>query len=227
MKNNDIQKMYKNKFEAKKIQILEEGEEARQCVNHQPYWFVTNKGRVLSVYGKEIKEVQYLKEMGYKNKNGEYSQKKYCVGTRIDGKYKNFFVHALVAEYFSDQVCSYDIRDNEKKEIHHIKLLNKNNTQVADNCVDNLQVLPREIHKALTSVAGITWEDIENKTDYKRMKSMREHLEDIPGMTHVIVTNPDGNDAYYCTASVESVFLKLMETLKKKSKKNEVMVNEQ
>lgn len=105
----------------------QEGELWAEIPNTNQYYFVSSKGRVLSLYGHGQRLLTPSKtDSGY-----------HYVQLHIDGKAKNFRVHRLVAAAF------LEYPKDRKIEIHH-KDRNRLNNEIS-----NLQPLTPEQHREL------------------------------------------------------------------------------
>lgn len=85
----------------------------------QGLYYISNFGRVLSIYQKKPR---ILKQNSHK---GRYN--------RVQIDKKNLFIHRIVADYFIGDILG--------KDIHHI------NGNPLDNRAENLQVLTKQEHK--------------------------------------------------------------------------------
>ena len=137
--------------------ILQDGEQIVQCKAPYPgYWFVSNKGYLFSVYTGKIRVIKpNHRYTGVKNKEGiRTGQDWYYEYTEAGKKYNK---HVSMYKVISDHFCKAEF-DSEDKEIHHIrkKQLYAVNDGKICNSADNLQLLPREVHKELTRYAGKT-----------------------------------------------------------------------
>lgn len=157
------EKRTKEQYQEKFIRLLEEtnyqlqdGEEIIQCKDPYPaYWFVSNKGRLLSVYGGSIRTVKAnYRTTGKSNKDGAKKGQDWYYEYKIPGEKWNTKVtaHTLFAEYF----LGYERHKN--LEVHHIKKSKSFSLEESEkcNCVDNLQVLPKQIHQNATKIGSHT-----------------------------------------------------------------------
>lgn len=100
-------------------------EEWREIQGTQGKYFVSNRGRVLSLCQNKYKTLKpYVCGDGY-----------YYVNLNIDGQWKNKRVNILVADYFLEKP------EAEKLECHH------KDTQRLNNDVNNLEWLTPEEHR--------------------------------------------------------------------------------
>lgn len=165
-----IEKLTKEQYQEKFIRLLEEtnyqlqdGEEIRQCKDPYPaYWFVSNKGYLLSVAGKNIKTVKAnYRKTGKSNKDGARSGGNWYYEYKIPGEKWNtkVTVHTLIAEHFLGYERNKDL------EVHHIKKSKSFFVEESEkcNCVDNLQVLPKQIHQRATKIGSHTQDQIEQE----------------------------------------------------------------
>lgn len=145
--------------------IPQAGEKIVQCKEPYPaYWFVSNKGYVVSVCGNGIKYIAPgIKRTGPKNKNGERAGRDWFYNTRINGKKTNISVHKIVADHF----CLNEFTGDYSGDTHHIRKKNsfKDNEWKECNSADNMQNLPPEYHEELTQYARKPAEQIEAEMD--------------------------------------------------------------
>lgn len=82
--------------------IPQDGEEIVQCKDpYPPYWFVSNKGYVLSVYGHGIKYIApSIRKTGRKNKDGERPGRDWNYTYSTNGKWIKISVHKVIADHF-------------------------------------------------------------------------------------------------------------------------------
>lgn len=145
--------------------IAQEGEQIVQCREpHPAYWFISNKGRLFSVYGNSLRVVTpNFDRSGKKNKNGERNGRQWRYGThynRTAGEpNQKYEMSRLIAEYFPQNIFNSD----EPMEVHHIRKRSNFSKDEASACnnIDNLQTLPQSVHKQLTYFAGRTQEELE------------------------------------------------------------------
>lgn len=155
-------KLTREQYQEKFINLLEEtnyqlqdGEEIRQCKDPYPaYWFVSNKGYLLSVAGKTIKHVKAR----YRT-TGKTSGNWFYTYVNKSGKRKNVTVHTLFAEHFLGYERNKDL------EVHHIKKSKSFSSDELEkcNCVANLQVLPKDIHQKATKIGSHTQDQLSKK----------------------------------------------------------------
>lgn len=163
------EKRTKEQYQEKFINLLEEtnyqlqdGEEIRQCKDPYPaYWFVSNRGYLLSVAGKTIKHVKAnYRKTGKSNKDGfKTGGNWYYNYVNKSGKMKKVTVHTLIAEHFLGYERGKDL------EVHHIKKSKSFSIEESEkcNCIDNLQVLPKQIHQRATKIGSHTQEKLEEE----------------------------------------------------------------
>lgn len=176
--------------------IRRPGEEIVQAkAPYPPYWFVSNKGYVLSVHDNNLKILNdNPKYEGRKNKDGER--------TEIKWRYKNInlpggevSVWKIVSDHFCE--CPFTGYEDEEKEIHHV---DKKVTFTPDeskecNQAANLQVLPKSIHDQLTNFAKKTVEKQDAEAEKKARKAgiqsqelMQKQLLDLLGQYKITDT---------------------------------------
>lgn len=145
--------------------IYQDGEKIVQCKEPYPaYWFVSNKGYVMSVHGNGIKFLSpAIKRTGPKNKNGERAGRDWHYNGRINGKKTNISVHKIVADHF----CLNEFTGDYSGDTHHKRKKNSfaDNEWKECNEAANMQNLPPEIHEELTSYAKKPAEQIEAEMD--------------------------------------------------------------
>jgi hypothetical protein len=131
----------------KKYYQIQENEKIVQC--HEPYpsyWFISNTGRLFSVWGrKKIKIVTPKLSKGNTNANRW--------GFKYDGR-KNVFLSKLVAEHFLTEDFKKFAKEGERIEVHHtipLKTFNDDEPYKA-NRADNLQILPKSIHQQVSDL---------------------------------------------------------------------------
>ena len=167
---------YAEKFDklfSKLNYIPQSGEKIVQCKEPYPdYWFISNKGYVFSVYKNNIKVIKPNFDCtGKANKEGKRAGKGWRYGTRIGGN-KNltrYDMGKLMADHFAEN----EFKSDEDTEIHHIKKRSNFLEDEAHKCnsADNLQKLPKSIHKELTYYASKTTKEIDEDVEKKIQKS--------------------------------------------------------
>ena len=149
--------------------VMQEGEQIVQCKEPYPaYWFMSNKGYLFSAYVNKIKVVKpNHRYTGTKNKDGSRTGQDWYYEYKVKGQKHNKHVsmYRVMSDCFLENEFGSD--DNE---IHHIRKKNQYKPSEGKECnrADNLQLLPREIHKNLTYYAS--------KTDVDHNKEMEEKI---------------------------------------------------
>lgn len=123
--SNKTAYQYELEFNKVKKAVLMDGEEARQMIDHNPMYWITDKARVISCGG--WKGLRVLKQMPRGGKNiakkhtttGRTAMKN-AVLLRVDGKSKTFSVHDLVSHYFPDKLAYTYLTGKGEKVTHHI-----------------------------------------------------------------------------------------------------------
>ena len=152
--------------------VMQEGEQIVQCKEPYPaYWFMSNKGYLFSAYGNKIKVVKpNHRYTGTQNKEGIRTSQDWYYEYRIKGQKhcKHITMHRIMSDCFLKS--EFGSENNEKNEIHHIRKKNQYKQSEARECnrADNLQLLPRDVHKNLTYYAS--------KTDADHNKEMEEKI---------------------------------------------------
>lgn len=155
----------------------QDGEEIVQCKDpYPPYWFVSNKGYVISVRGNGIKYIAAgIRYTNKRNKKGERTGRHWFLRYSVNGKKGNVTLHKLVADHFIiNEFTGDQTGDN-----HHIvpKSSFADNEWKACNEAGNLQKLPPEIHQELTWYSHRPAEKIEAEMDQKAIEDHAEVTE--------------------------------------------------
>ena len=160
MKKTTRKKEYREKFNEQMKEfnyILQDGEKIVQCKAPYPdYWFISNKGYLFSAYFDEIRILKpNHRYTGVKNKAGIRPGQDWYYEYIVEGEKYN--KHVSMYRVISDHFLKNEF-DSANNEIHHIrkKALYKPNEGNVCNRVENLQLLPREIHQELTYYANKT-----------------------------------------------------------------------
>ena len=160
MKKTTRREEYKEKFNEQMNKfnyIPQDGEKIVQCKAPYPeYWFISNKGYLFSVYSGKIKILKANhRYTGVKNKYGIRPGQDWYYEYVAEGEKYNR--HVTMYRVISDHFLKNEF-DSANDEIHHIrkKVLYKPNEGNVCNRAENLQLLPREIHKELTHYASKT-----------------------------------------------------------------------
>lgn len=136
-------------FNKVKNTLLRDGENAAQMVNHNPMYFITDRGRIFSLAGKKPRELSQVKRaaiVAKGNSNGNNCHKA-TVSLRVNNTTKLYYVHRIVAEYFSHKTFVPEGYTGNTV-IHHICGYNPDNLQKS-NHVDNLSEMPNAMHRVL------------------------------------------------------------------------------
>lgn len=153
--------------------IPQDGEEIVQCKEPYPaYWFVSNKGYVMSVWGHGLKFLSpAIHKTGSKSKKGkkpgrEWNYNYFCERMTKAPLHKIIADHFLINEFTGD--CSGDV--------HHVVKKSSFGDDEWKECneADNLQRLPAEIHNELTQYSRRTPEQIEAGWDNQITKDHAE-----------------------------------------------------
>lgn len=161
---------YKEKFDRQMNElnyILQDGEQIVQCKAPYPaYWFVSNKGYLFSAYFEQIRILKANhRYIGAKNKDGIRTGQDWYYEYTVKGQHnKHIPMHKLIGEHFLKNEFT-----SQNDEVHHVrkKSLYKPNEAQKCNEADNLQLLPREIHKNLTHYASKPCEEHDKELEEK------------------------------------------------------------
>lgn len=159
---------YKEKFEklmSKFNYVPQEGEIIVQChEQYPPYWFLSNKGYLFSAYYNDLKMIEPIFDRTSKanaagerpGKNWRYSRRK-----ESSSNLQRYDMAKMIAEHFLQSEFDTD----EDLEAHHIKKRTTFRPDEAALCnrADNLQLLPKSIHKKLTHYASKTSEQLDQE----------------------------------------------------------------
>lgn len=147
--------------------IPQAGEKIVQCKEPYPaYWFVSNKGYVLSVWGNGIKYIApRIHKTGRKNKNGERAGRDWQYNYSTNSKITTISIHKIIADHF----LINEFTGESSGDVHHIVKKNSfaDNQWKECNEADNMQKLPPEIHDELTIYAKKQPEQIEAEWNQK------------------------------------------------------------
>jgi len=152
--------------------VMQEGEQIVQCKEPYPaYWFMSNKGYLFSAYGSKIKVVKSNhRYTGTKNKDGSRTGQDWYYEYKVAGQEHN--KHVTMYRVMSDCFCENEF-GSEDNEIHHIRKKNQYKPSEGKECnrAENLQLLPRKIHKNLTYYAS--------KPDAEHNKELEEKIKNV------------------------------------------------
>lgn len=162
MRKKLTRKQYAEKFE-KLNYIFQDGEVIKQCVAPYPcYWFVSNCGYVLSLHGKKVKKLKARWNPRVKQWEYEYRPK----GAKNN---KKVIVWKIIAEYF----CECQFETEEEIQTHHINPRKNFKPDESEKCnrADNLQALPKSIHKRATYFGNHTQDQLDRESDDRVKKA--------------------------------------------------------
>lgn len=157
--NEKTKEFYKKKFDDLRQHtynfIPQEDEIFKQCdgITEPPYWFISNYGRLFSVYYKNepLKQIS----VNYTKSGTERKQHDWSYVTQYKGKQREPRLHRLVAKYFlKNEFDGYAEVEGEPLEVHHIL---PESTFAEDepfkaNRSDNLQILPKSVHRDVSHI---------------------------------------------------------------------------
>lgn len=173
-KNKLTREEYAKKFEklfAKLYYIPQAGEEIVQCKDQYPsYWFISNKGYLFSVYTQKIKILTpNFDRTGKTNQSGERAGMSWRYGTRLDKPQRANLTRYDMSKLIADHFKENEFTSDEDTEIHHISKKMTYSEDEAQKCnsADNLQILPKSVHRELTRFAGKTESDFNKELKNK------------------------------------------------------------
>ena len=157
--NEKTKEFYKKKFDDLRQHtynfIPQEDEIFKQCdgITEPSYWFISNYGRLFSVYYKNepLKQIS----VNYTKSGTERKQHDWSYVTQYKGKQREPRLHGLVAKYFlKNEFDGYAEVEGEPLEVHHIL---PESTFAEDepfkaNRSDNLQILPKSVHRDVSHI---------------------------------------------------------------------------
>ena len=189
---------------------LQDGEEIRQCNDPYPaYWFVSNKGYLLSVAGKTIKHIKArYRTTGKTNKDGSKNGGNwFYTYVNKSGKLKNVTVHTLIAEHFLGYERNKDL------EVHHIKKSRSFSSDEFEkcNCVDNLQVLPKQIHQRATKIGNHTQDQLEEERNKKAINITMSKEQSMRLFDAIVQSINDGNTTLYISNNPDNLMDKTVD----------------
>lgn len=159
---------YRVKFEklmSKFNYVPQEDEVIVQCNEQYPsYWFLSNKGYLFSAYYNDLKMIEPIFDRtGKANAAGERPGKQWRYSRRKESgsNLQRYNMSQMIAEHFLQSEFDSD----EDLETHHIKKRTTFQPEEAAKCnrADNLQLLPKSIHKKLTHYASKTSEQLDQE----------------------------------------------------------------
>lgn len=179
MKKTTRREEYREKFN-EQMQvfnyIMQDGEQIVQCKAPYPeYWFISNKGYLFSVYAGKLRILKANhRYIGTMNKNGVRTGQDWYYEHAIEGEYnKHIPMHKIMSEHFGKNEFG-----SEETEVHHIRknLRYKPNDGNVCNRAENLQLLPKEIHKELTRYASKTNAELDKELKQKKQTVRCMHI---------------------------------------------------
>lgn len=126
--------------------LISKHERIKQCNEPYPeYWFITDGGKLFSVYNSNLKQLKPLHSWKENKKRHKWYFDYY-----IDGKQKKVEQQRLVAEHFLHKP-----QTDEKIEIHHKKKIDSFSTDEPYNAnnKDNIQYVTKTEHEILTRMS--------------------------------------------------------------------------
>ena len=148
--------------------IMQDGEQIVQCKAPYPeYWFISNKGYLFSAYFNDARILKANhRNVGLKNKEGNRIAQDWYYEYLVEGETnkKHVPMHKIMSEHFGKNEFG-----SEENEVHHIRkrLSYKPNDGNVCNRAENLQLLPKEIHKELTRYASKTNAELDKELKQK------------------------------------------------------------
>lgn len=189
--NERTKEFYKKKFDDLMQHtcnfIPQKGEIFKQCdgIEEPAYWFISNYGRLLSVFYKKQPLVQLT--IHYAKTGINRKQHDWWYTTKCDGKARQPRLHKLVAKYFlKNEFDGYAEVEGELLEVHHIL---PESTFAEDepfkaNRSDNLQILPKSVHKDVSYIDNLEKKISEQDTipvyliTPQLIQAIQKHIED-------------------------------------------------
>ena len=159
---------YRKKFEllmSKFNYVPQEGEIIVQChEQYPPYWFISNKGYLFSAFYNDLKMIEPIFDRtGKANAAGERPGKQWRYSRRKESgsNLQRYNMSQMIAEHFLQSEFDTD----EDLETHHIKKRTTFQPEEAAKCnrADNLQLLPKSIHRKLTHYASKSSEQLDQE----------------------------------------------------------------
>lgn len=160
---------YRKKFEllmSKFNYVPQKGEIIVQChEQYPPYWFISNKGYLFSAFYNDLKMIEPIFDRtGKANAAGERPGKNWRYARQKEKGSSNlqrYNMAQMIAEHFLETEFDSD----EDLETHHIKKRTTFQPEEAAQCnsAENLQLLPKSIHKQLTHYASKTSDQLDQE----------------------------------------------------------------
>ena len=150
--------------------LLQSDETVEQMINHNPAYFITSSGRIISLLRKEPKVMEVFYG-GSKNVSQVGNRNRPRVCLRVMGESKCYYIHRLMAEYFPiDQF----IRDDSAPAVVHHK--NPSAPPEEINRSENLIKVDEDTHQVLTTMERQQGERWQLPSEEQSLKVMSKLL---------------------------------------------------
>ena len=179
--------------------ILDKHEDARQMIDHNPMYFITDQARVISCVSPNVRELtQYQRDKARAAQSGTaINCCKHCVDIWHNGDKQTYYVHKLVSHYFPDKSLSY-FNGHGDSLTHHIDNYDPDNPQES-NRPERLERLDdRGLHTFMHSLKP---DVIKSSQAIKQIKTMAKHTNKDVYATVIEGANKDGKGAKAYTAN--------------------------
>lgn len=175
---------YKQKWDEANVQ-MEVGERAVQMIKHEPFYFITNHGRVFSVHQKKCRE---LKQGNTKTAKSQGDTEHLSVTLCVNKKPIHHRVGCLVAEYFD--VSEFNPMGEPDIEVHHKQAYEVEKGRF-NNFEGNLQKTGAKVHRSIFASiqnATLTDEGLQLKNPKRFYKSMNKIHETNPDAAFMVLS---------------------------------------
>lgn len=176
---------YKQKWDEANVQ-MEAGERAVQMVKHEPFYFITNHGRVFSVLQKKYRELKQHTTDSPRSTKGDTEQ--LSVYLHINKKTVQRRTGCLVAEYFD--VSEFNPMGEPDIEVHHKQAYEVEKGRF-NNFEGNLQKTGAKVHRSIFASiqnATLTDEGLQLKNPKQFHKSMNKIHETNPDAAFMVLS---------------------------------------
>lgn len=150
---------------------LYEDEYGVQMLRHAPYYFITNHGRVFSLYGNSWRELSYCTKISKNAKCKGGSNQQLCVGLAVNGDALIVRISKLMRLYFPLRKFN---PLNESCHVHHVEPYNPDRG-TENNRLDNLEETGETIHLGLYAQLGgsvLTEKGLASKNEKRLLQNL-------------------------------------------------------